>query len=238
MHDNHNTNETQSQYGCVYIHDIELLKGCSGAEGLVFMVLCLHAFNGQRVAFPSVTTIQNITDLSRASVLRALKGLRNKGAITNVGKTPTGVNKYALPRGSKSDTSVNPDTSSKSATPTSSKSDTSPVANLQPIKHKVNNNIEILASSASYDRDVLLFVELWNKWYSNPLCLWESSSPLVEFQNMRTRVLASWQKQGLKKDMYYELQVCDIYLMQSSDSICGKGPYRDPPIVTGTLQGD
>ena len=78
---NHNNKMDNScQWGKIYISDLLSLQGAGGAEALVYMALSVHAFNEQREAFPTVRTMQEITGLSRGSVLRALKKLKDRGA--------------------------------------------------------------------------------------------------------------------------------------------------------------
>lgn len=234
MPNQNNTEQKQSQYGQVFLSDIKRLAMASGGECQVFMVLCVHAFNAERIAFPSTTTMQNVTGLSRTSVFRALRGLKEKGIIQEVGKGKSGVVKYKITSiisdtRTNNDTRTISDTRTNNSTPTRTISGTLPVPNMAPIKQKRNNKIEILASFASYERDVKLFILLWNKWFDSPLCLWDAENPVEDYIAIRKQVLSLWSQQGYKKDLYYEIQVFDVYLMSQQDIICQGQPYVGMP---------
>ena len=100
---------TNQQCAMIFKSDIQALKNCSASEALVFMVYALHA-DKNRVTFPSSKTIMAITSLSRGSVMRAIKRLKENKIINVVGRTPGGVVKYQL-ASIKSDTGLESDTS-------------------------------------------------------------------------------------------------------------------------------
>ena len=226
----HNKSKSDScQYGIIYKSDIKALNSSTASEALVYMTYILHASKDNRTAFPSYTTIQNLTGLSRSSVLRAVRKLQDKGLLTKYAMTPTGVNIYKL-LGVITDTPVNTDTRitddtrSTDDTPPSVNDDTSPVSQMTPITSKVtekNNNCLKLANT----KDEKLFMLLWQKWNKNPLCLWDSDSPLKEYKLMRDSILALWKANKIQKDLIYEIQIVDIYLMQSEESITGGKEY-------------
>jgi len=226
MHNHNNEEKYACQYGRIYLSDIEMLQGAGGAEALVYMTLSIHAFNSQRIAFPTVKTMQQITGLSRGSVLRALSKLKDRGAIQEVGHTHLGVVKY-LVGGSTSDTTGG----SKSDTGEGSKSDTGEVQNLIPIKHKLNNNTENIKASYSkenLERDEILFLQLWEKWNSHNMTRWEAAEPLKQYQQLRSSMLSLWKSRGYNKSLEHELRILDVFLMEKLISL-GKdysGPAR------------
>lgn len=230
---NHNNEQKYAcQYGKIFLSDIELLQGAGGAEALIYMTLSIHAFNSQRIAFPTVKTMQQITGLSRGSVLRALSKLKERGAITERGKTHIGVVKY-LVGGSTSDTSggSKSDTGLKSDTGEGSKSDTGEVQNLIPIKHNLKENTKNIIASYSkenLERDEILFLQLWEKWNSHNMTRWESSEPLKQYKLLRSSMLSLWKSKGYRKSLEHELQIVDVFLMEKLFSL-GKdysGPAR------------
>lgn len=232
MHNHNNEEKYACQYGRIYLSDIEMLHGAGGAEALVYMTLSIHAFNSQRIAFPTVKTMQQITGLSRGSVLRALSKLKDRGAIQEVGHTHLGVVKY-LVGGSTSDTTggSKSDTGLKSDTGGGSKSDTGGVQNLIPIKHKLNNNTKNIKASYSrenLERDEILFLQLWEKWNSHNMTRWEAAEPLKQYQQLRSSMLSLWKSRGYKKSLEHELRILDVFLMEKLISL-GKdysGPAR------------
>jgi hypothetical protein len=204
----HNGEDNSCQYGKITKADIELLQGAGGAELLIYMSLAIHAFNENRTAFPTIKTIQSLTSLSRSSVLRGLTKLKERNAIVEVGKTSIGSIKYKLggPRfktgGPRSDT------------PGGRKSDTPPVQDLRPIKLNRKDNTKNILASANMEKDELMFVEFWNKWNDHVYTKWISENPMQRYQSMRIAVFKIWKNKQVNKDMSYEIQVCDIYIMQ------------------------
>lgn len=224
MYNNNNEIRHACQYGRIYLSDIENLQGAGGAEALIFMTLSIHAFNAERIAFPTVKTMQQITGLSRGSVLRALAKLKDRGAIQEVGKTHIGVVKY-LVGGSKSDTGLKSDTGG------SSKSDTGGGQNLIPIKHNLKDNTKNTLASFSkegLERDELLFIQLWEKWKNNNMTRWEAAEPLQQYKILRSSMLSLWKSRGYRKSLEHELTILDVFLMEKLISL-GKdysGPAR------------
>jgi hypothetical protein len=237
MQNNDNKSTNPCQYGTITKQDIIGLQGCSGSDALVYMVLCIHAFNGKRIAHPSVTTIRNITSLSRASVLRSLARLRDDyQLITPVGKTKTGVVKYTL-GGIQSETGIQPETGSNTETGIQTETgrgiqtETGGVSNPIPIKHKTKENI--VNTSLAKHADEILFCKLWNKWHSHVLCQWRADNPLQVYRQIRATILQLWKQSKASKDMSYELQVLDIYLMQQTDRINDNGERNTSPRFWG-----
>ena len=227
MPNNNNDSKNRCQYGKITKDDITALQGAGGAELLIYMSLAIHAWNDDRIAFPTSRTIQELTGLSRSSVKRGLSKLRERKAIIEVGKTNIGSIKYRL-GGTTFDTRPKSETRPTFDTPTSPKSETPGVQDMTPIKLKKNNNTQNIKASDADENDVHMFVELWNKWNGHCLCDWESMNPIQEYKSMKAVVLQKWKQHRSNKDLSFELQVCDIYIMQKLVSL-GKefsGPAR------------
>lgn len=226
-----NTNIQQNknqQCAMIFKSDILLLQKCSASEALVFMVYALHA-DKNRVSFPSSKTIMEITNLSRGSVMRAIKRLKENKILNAIGQTPGGVVKYQL-AGIKSDTCINSDTPPclESDTTPRPKSDTPHVSELIPITaNRKANNINCLKLASTKDEKI--FSLLWQKWNSEALCNWQSLEPLKEYRMMRDRISALWKSKNINKDLIYELQVIDLYLMEAKQDITGGSDWNAAP---------
>lgn len=234
MQNNNNVLNKSCQYGILYKSDIIPLKSSTASELLVYMVYLVHASKDSGRSFPSYTTITSLTGLSRSSVIRAVKGLKTKNILQEVGKTTAGVNIFKIIRGITDgtsvtdDTRVTDDTSVTDDTTPSVTGDTTPVSQVTPItsyRTDKNNNCFKLANT----KDEKLFSLLWEKWSQSPLCLWEALNPLQEYQLLRDRVLNLWKTKNYQKDLLYELQIVDIYLMQSKDNITQGKEYSSAP---------
>jgi hypothetical protein len=78
-----------------------------------------------------------------------------------------------------------------------------------------------LASYGGLERDINLFCLFWNKWASSSMCSWVSNDAVKEYQAIRGSILSLWRSKQYTKDLYYELQVLDIFMMQKHESIGG-----------------
>ena len=85
----------RQQCAVIFKSDITALQKCSASEALVFMVFAFHA-DKNRVAFPSSKTIMQLTNLSRGSVMRAIRKLKENKILNPIGHTIGGVVKYQL----------------------------------------------------------------------------------------------------------------------------------------------
>ena len=233
---NKSSNNKRQQCAMIFKSDIESLQKCSASEALVFMVYALHA-DKNRVSFPSSKTIMQITNLSRGSVMRAIKRLKENSIIQPMGQTPFGVVKYKL-RCTKSDTRISSDTCiesdtrPESDTPPRLESDTPPVSDMTPITANIKTNNNNLLIAASNDEKIFLL--LWEKWKDDNLCKWESLQPLKEYRTMRDSILALWKNKNINKDLIYELQVIDLYLMEGKEDITGQnGEWSGAPRLWG-----
>ena len=88
-----------------------------------------------------------------------------------------------------------------------------------------NNNCLKLAST----KDEKIFSLLWQKWNSEALCKWQSLEPLKEYRMMRGRISALWKSKNINKDLIYELQVIDLYLMEARQDITGGSDWNAAP---------
>lgn len=231
---NNNKTTKHSQYGKVYLTDITSLRGCSGSDALVYLSLLYHS-DMARIAFPSISMIMNETDLSRASVKRALKNLKETYSLIKVvARTPSGVNKYRL-GGISSEPSIRSEPRVKPDTPPGSDLDPPPGSDLNHSKEKkltenINNKAAIAALKTNDER---LFLLLWEKWKDNKLCCWASDNPLASYRIMRDNVISLWKRNKFQKDLEYELIVFDIYLMMAADEITEGKEYQGPPRLYG-----
>ena len=235
MNDNNKSKSIKSQYGKIHKEDIISLQGCSGSDVLTYMVLLYHA-SIKRISYPSCKRIVSFTGLSRGSVMRSIRRLKDKNIIEPVGYTLGGVVKYQLPCISsdtppcnKSDTGCNEaDTSpcNESDTPPCNKSDTSPVSKLIPITEKITekkNNL-LIANTA----DEKLFCLLWDKWNDDALCKWESIDALQDYLLLKEQVLNHWQTNSIKKELCFELQIIDIFLLEQKELLANKSYTGEP----------
>lgn len=164
--------------------------------------------------------------------MRSLRRMKEKNIIESLGVTSAGVVKYRLPCISSdtctdSDTGVNTDTCTDSDTSPRLNLDTPPVSVLIPKAEKETekeNNL-LIASTA----DEKIFSLLWEKWNQDSLCLWESIDSLREYISMRDLVLAYWKNQNLNKELVFELQMIDIFLMEQKLSITEGKEYSGSP---------
>lgn len=165
--------------------------------------------------------------------MRGLTKLKDRGAITPVGKTHLGVIKYSLGGLSsdtcpKSDTGLRSDTCISSDTGGGPKSDTSPVSDLIHIKHNLKENtINTSYSTAKLERDALLFLKLWQKWNDQNLTKWKASDPVKQYISLSRKIVTLWKKRGNKKSLEHELTILDVFLMQKHIDL-GKD-YSGPP---------
>ena len=223
MHVENNPKKKQMQYSKMYLNQIKSMKGLSGSDIMVFLVLKCFENKDSRESYPCVKTIIEHTGISRGSVLRAFQKLKDKGLIKPEGKTPLNVNKWSF-AGIRSDTTTVSDPIPPSISP-----DTTPVSDLihksNKLTAKETTNLKVSKQTEDEDEasgvdsagllaetdDERLFLLLWEKWNGHNLFKWSSLvSPLEDWRSIKEDV-----KDSIKdKDLLNELVCIDIFCMQ------------------------
>lgn len=221
---NHNKPNSNGQCAIVPLNQIKTLHGLSGADVLVYLVLLAHKNKDTGLAYPSASTIQQHTMLSRSSVMRSMKRLKDDGHIIKTDIKYRGVVAYQFATCTNLDTCTSSDTCTNLGTPTCTNLDTPTCTNLgtQTVKGTEKKNT-ILASTD----DESLFLLLWEKWNDHNLCKWSSmNEPLSEYRMMKAEVVGVLEHKRIKKDFCLELQVIDIFIMQQLMKYGQAGTYE------------
>lgn len=192
----------------MYLQEIKRFKSLSASDIMVYMVLkCFENVN-TRESFPSVKTIIEHTGISRGSVLRAFKKLKERRLIKEEGVTQHGVKRWAF-AGITSDTTEVSELIQGGIT-----SDTMEVSELIHKSNKLteneNYNCKVSTQELAVLADEKLFLQLWEKWSNHQICKWTSLHPLKEWKEIKKEV----QHEIKGKNLTTELICIDIFLMQ------------------------
>ena len=239
MLNQNNPKQNKVQYTKMHLQEIKRLQSLSASDILVFMVLRCFVNNSTRESYPSVKTIIEYTGVSRGSVLRAFKKLKQKNIIKEEGYTQNGVKRWSF-TGITSDTGIRTDTGITSDTGGVSEliqggiaSDTREVSELihksNKLKEKEKDNCKASKEEELADllNDEKMFLLLWNKWSTQNICKWSSSNPLQDWRQIKAEV-----KEHIKsKDLITELTCIDIFLMQQLVSKSNGKEYTGAPVL-------
>ena len=232
-----NVQRKQVQYTKMFLNQVKSMKGLSGSDIMVFLVLKCFENKDTRESYPSVKTIIEHTGISRGSVLRAFQKLKDKGLIKAEGKTHLNVNRWSFTSiRSETTPSIKPDTTPVSdPRPPSINPDTTPVSDLIYKSNKLTakeiTNITVSTEETcllAETDDEVLFLQLWEKWNQHNLFKWSCiDTPLMEWRSIKKDV-----KDSIKdKDLLNELVCIDIFCMQQWMNKTGGKDYSGSPAV-------
>lgn len=213
---NNNHAKTQRQYAIIELQQISQFCGLSGADIQVFLTYKAHQNKETGLSWPSVKSIQQYTLLSRSSVMRAIRRLKQSNFIIPTTTKHKGVVAYSFGAGVNIDTGVKSDTG-----PNIDTSQVSDLVHKQVIEQQITNPITAstdhmgtgLAELADDDK---MFLLLWEKWNTQQICQWSSMTgePLKEYRQAKYTAMQHLNEKGITKDWCNELQCIDIFLMQ------------------------
>lgn len=226
-----NHTKTQSQYAIIELQQISQFCGLSGADIQVFLTYKAHQNKETGLSWPSVKTIQQYTLLSRSSVMRAIRRLKQSNFIIPTTTKHKGVVAYSFGTGVNIDTGVKSDTGANIDT-----SQVSDLVHKQVKEQQITNPITAstdhmdtgLAELADDDK---LFLLLWEKWNTQKICQWSSMTgePLKEYRQAKHTAMQHLKSKGITKDWCNELQCIDIFLMQQLIKARGNNQRYEGP---------
>ena len=208
MQNQNNPNQKQRQYTKMFLQEIKRFKSLSASDIMVYMVLKCFENVKTRESYPSVKTIIEHTGISRGSVLRAFKKLKERRLIKEEGVTQHGIKRWSF-AGITSDTTEVSELIQGGIT-----SDTMEVSELIHKSNKLteneNYNCKVSTGELTVLADEKLFLQLWEKWSDHQICKWTSLDPLKEWKEIKKEV----QHEIKGKNLTTELICIDIFLMQ------------------------